>query len=220
MRGKGLSRGCWDLDRRGWRLLEPRVGQSSGGKGGEWACRSSCMPSQQTSVAGRAALRRGSCQTIECCRYLTGSEWVTGSNGGMLELWSSMKKKPMQRLFGAHGAGALGVGEEGAGAGGVRGAGSVGGDAASWVGAVGSCRGSDLVVSPAWVVLVEKCSPGAGPGAWCSSAASTPGIPSRPAVQPLCRPAMQPPRPIPHQPAPNRPPPCRRPRRPAARATE
>ena len=97
---------------------------------------------------------------MECCRYLTGSEWVTGSAGGMLELWSSMKKKPMQRLPGAHGytaPSAAAAAAEGAGAGpegeaeggpaGPRGAGSVGGEAASWIGAVGSCRGSDLVVS-------------------------------------------------------------------------
>ncbi len=76
---------------------------------------------------------------------------MTGSNGGMLELWSSMKKKPLQRLHGAHGAGtttAVGEVDGAEDAGGeVLGAGSVGGDAASWIGAVASCRGSDLVVS-------------------------------------------------------------------------
>ncbi|GAB4819398.1 hypothetical protein N2152v2_006444 [Parachlorella kessleri] len=106
---------------------------------------------------------RGSSQTIECCRYLTGSEWVSGSAGGTLELWSSMKKKPMQRIFGAHGlSGSLpssstavpsAAGQGGAAAAEgqgaaeeLLGAGTVGGEAASWIGAVASCRGSDLVV--------------------------------------------------------------------------
>lgn len=38
---------------------------------------------------------RGHCPTIECCRYITGSEWLTGSADGSVSLWSSTKKKPL-----------------------------------------------------------------------------------------------------------------------------
>jgi ribosomal RNA-processing protein 9 len=38
---------------------------------------------------------RGHCPTIECCRYISGSEWATGSADGSVSLWSATKKKPM-----------------------------------------------------------------------------------------------------------------------------
>ncbi|KAL4451525.1 hypothetical protein ABPG75_007187 [Micractinium tetrahymenae] len=85
---------------------------------------------------------RGHCMTIECCRYLTGSEWLTGSADGSVSLWSSTKKKPAFTMRGAH-ADPAADGEE------AEGAGSVGGDAATWVGSVAVCRGSDLVASGA-----------------------------------------------------------------------
>eukprot|EP00887_Chlorella_sp_A99_P001865 scaffold19.g1865.t1 len=84
---------------------------------------------------------RGHCNTIECCRYVTGSEWVTGSADGSLQLWSSTKKKAVHDLRGAH--------FDPADVAGARGAGSVGGDAATWVGAMAVCKGSDLVASGA-----------------------------------------------------------------------
>lgn len=44
----------------------------------------------------RAAVAcRGHCPTIECCRYITGAEWLTGSADGSVSLWSSSKKKPL-----------------------------------------------------------------------------------------------------------------------------
>ncbi|KAI3437620.1 hypothetical protein D9Q98_000072 [Chlorella vulgaris] len=85
---------------------------------------------------------RGHCLTIECCRYLAGNEWMTGSADGSLSLWSATKKKPMSTLRGAHA-------DPNADGEGAEGAGSVGGDAATWVGSVGVCRGSDLVASGA-----------------------------------------------------------------------
>ncbi|KAI7841799.1 hypothetical protein COHA_004523 [Chlorella ohadii] len=81
---------------------------------------------------------RGHCNTIECCRYLTGNEWVTGSADGSVSLWSGTKKKPAFTMRGAH-ADPAADGEE------AEGAGCVGGDAATWVGAVGVCRGADVV---------------------------------------------------------------------------
>ena len=36
--------------------------------------------------------------TLECCRYITGSEWVTGGADGSVSLWSSTKKRPMVTL--------------------------------------------------------------------------------------------------------------------------
>ncbi len=70
------------------------------------------------------------------CRYVTGTEWVTGSNDGLLALWSQLKKKPAWRVHDAHretpespavGAGVLPA-------------------EAGWIQSVGVCRGSDLVV--------------------------------------------------------------------------
>ncbi|EFN55906.1 hypothetical protein CHLNCDRAFT_22742 [Chlorella variabilis] len=78
---------------------------------------------------------RGHCLTIECCRYIAGGAWATGAADGSLSLWSGTKKKPMFTM--------RRDGEE------AEGAGSVGGDAATWVGSVGVCRGSDLLASGA-----------------------------------------------------------------------
>jgi ribosomal RNA-processing protein 9 len=75
---------------------------------------------------------------VDCCRYVTGTEWVTGGSDGVVALWSQMKKKPVSVVRGAHG---FEAGEE------ALGAGSVGGDAASWVASVAVCHNSDLVVS-------------------------------------------------------------------------
>jgi len=67
--------------------------------------------------------------------YVTGTEWVSGGSDGGLSLWSQMKKKPVSVVRHAHSTAAAAA------------AADAGGDAASWIAAVASCRGSDLVVS-------------------------------------------------------------------------
>ena len=67
------------------------------------------------------------------CRYVSGTEWVTGSNDGTLSLWSQLKKKPAWNIRKAH-------------AGFQESAGSANSEA-GWIQAVAVCRGSDLVVS-------------------------------------------------------------------------
>lgn len=65
-------------------------------------------------------------------RYVTGTEWVTGSSDGSVALWSQLKKKPAVVVRGAHPA--------------ECGDGCVAGVEAGWVQSVAACRGSDLVV--------------------------------------------------------------------------
>lgn len=92
----------------------------------------------------------------------SGTEWVTGASDGTLALWSQTKKRPTSILRKAHGYPTPGLqtsasqvaGADANGAAGDDpneqepvGPGSVGGDAASWIGSVGVCRGTDLVVS-------------------------------------------------------------------------
>ena len=107
---------------------------------------------------------RGHCLTIECAKYVGGGEWVSGSADGSVQLWRSVKKKPIFTIRNAHkyvqeeeeghrhnsspnpGVDSLEEEEEMED---VEGAGSVGGDAAGWVGAVAVCPGSDLVASGA-----------------------------------------------------------------------
>lgn len=112
---------------------------------------------------------------VDCCKYITGTEWVTGSSDGTLALWSQTKKRPTSVLRKAHGHlmsgahasnGHLPVSngidanpaeavEDDSGADAQHaehepaGPGSVGGDAASWISAVGVCKGTDLVASGA-----------------------------------------------------------------------
>ena len=104
--------------------------------GGDRTCRVWKVPEESQLIF------RGHCNTIECCRYLSGSEWVTGSADGSLELWSATKKKAVHWVPCAHF-------DPGTDPQAARGAGSVGGDAATWVGSVAVCNGSDLVVSGA-----------------------------------------------------------------------
>ena len=33
--------------------------------------------------------------TIECCRYITGNEWASGSADGSVSLWAGTKKRPV-----------------------------------------------------------------------------------------------------------------------------
>ena len=103
---------------------------------------------------------RGHCLTIEAARYVTGGEWITGSADGSVQLWRSTKKKPVWSGKGAHGGtysdmeqktsgqeAVVGTAEEEAAVAAPRGAGSIGGAAAAWVGSIAVCRGSDLVAS-------------------------------------------------------------------------
>ena len=87
---------------------------------------------------------------LDCVRFVTGSEWVSGGCDGGLHLWSNLKKKPVFVARGAHGptsaasysvpaagvATGLGGGEDGAGMGPEHG----------WINSVAVCRNSDLVV--------------------------------------------------------------------------
>jgi ribosomal RNA-processing protein 9 len=101
---------------------------------------------------------RGHCLTIESAAYVTGGEWITGSADGSVQFWRSTKKKPVFSARDAHGInskpsnGNRNNDEE------VeveveshqeRGAGTIGGAAATWVGSVAVCRGSDVVASGA-----------------------------------------------------------------------
>ena len=113
---------------------------------------------------------------MDCCAYLTGTEWVTGSSDGSVAVWSQLKKKPVAVIRGAHDAGPSATAglpanadrqngaaamadtaadehappEEAssrhAGGDAAVGPGTVGGDCASWVSAVAACRSTDLVV--------------------------------------------------------------------------
>lgn len=88
---------------------------------------------------------RSHAPAVDCARYITGTQWVTGASDGSLAVWSQMKKRPVSVVRGAHSAQPA-AGGEAAAAGLSVGAGSIGGDAASWVQSVAVCRGSDLVV--------------------------------------------------------------------------
>lgn len=101
-----------------------------------------------------------------------GTEWVTGASDGSLATWSQTKKRPTSVLRRAHGYPNPGLGPvNGQVANSLNGqaaaaeesspsptaadaepvgAGSVGGDAAAWIGAVGVCKGTDLVVGPCY----------------------------------------------------------------------
>lgn len=99
---------------------------------------------------------RGYCPTIEDCAYINGSEWVSGSADGSVQLWNNTRKKPVCSIRDAHCVSTMSVDSKSIESGhGVTshaeyaavGAGSVGGDAATWVNSVAVCKGSDLVAS-------------------------------------------------------------------------
>lgn len=110
---------------------------------------------------------RGYSPTIESVAYLAGSEWVSGSADGSLQLWNATKKKPVSAVRDAHLPGAT-LTEHGQ----VNvSAGAVDGLATSWVSAVAVCRGTDLVASGAgngtlwlWKVADEGGEGGGGGG--------------------------------------------------------
>jgi ribosomal RNA-processing protein 9 len=67
-------------------------------------------------------------------RYVSATEWVSGSNDGSVALWSQLKKKPVSLQKSAH-CQATGASP-----------GCVDGDAVAWVQSVATCPGGDLVV--------------------------------------------------------------------------
>lgn len=87
---------------------------------------------------------RGNWVNIESCAYITSSEWVTGDGQGSVQLWNSAKKKPTYTCRNAHVADRIPDDSTD-----HVGAGSIGGDACSWVGSVAVCPGSDLIASGA-----------------------------------------------------------------------
>jgi hypothetical protein len=68
-------------------------------------------------------------------RYVSATEWVSGSNDGSVALWSQLKKKPVSLQKAVH------RGEAGGAS-----PGCVDGDAVSWVQSLATCPGGDLVV--------------------------------------------------------------------------
>jgi ribosomal RNA-processing protein 9 len=97
---------------------------------------------------------------LDCVRYITQSEWVSGGDDGSLQVWSQLKKKPLAVLRGAHGQAHVTSGDVPP----ERGSWAVAGSAADgWVQSVAVCRGSDLVASGAgdgaiklWEVVESK----------------------------------------------------------------
>ena len=78
------------------------------------------------------------------CRYISNTEWVSGSYDGSVALWSQLKKKPVSLHRGAHATGGA------AAEGGLEGPGSPSEEAAGWVQSVAACPQSDLVVRLQW----------------------------------------------------------------------
>lgn len=93
---------------------------------------------------------RGNCVNIESCAYVTQGEWVTGDGQGSVQLWNSTKKKPTYTCRNAHIPDHIPEDSTE-----YTGAGSIGGDACSWVGSVAVCQGSDLVASGAGDGLIK-----------------------------------------------------------------
>ena len=80
---------------------------------------------------------RARSMVTESCAFVSGSQWVTGDQDGAVCLYTNTQKKPIQSAYRAH---PLDVGH---------GAGNCGEACASWVTAVGSASGCDLVASGA-----------------------------------------------------------------------
>lgn len=98
-------------------------------------------------------LPRAPHMALDCCRYITATEWLTGGNDGALHVWSQMKKKPLAVTKGAHAGSVGGASAEAEGAAPAppaAGSWAVAGSASiGWVQSVAVCRGSDLVASGA-----------------------------------------------------------------------
>lgn len=81
---------------------------------------------------------------VSClCRFVTGTEWVTGASDGSLALWTQFKKKPVQVIADAHSPSAptSPTGETSS---------SSASDSSvqGWIQSVAVCTNSDLVVRP------------------------------------------------------------------------
>lgn len=87
---------------------------------------------------------RGHNINIESCAYISGGEWVSGDASGSVQLWNSAKKRPIYSCREAHVSTQMSKSNAN-----HFGAGSIGGDACSWVGSIAVCYGSDLVASGA-----------------------------------------------------------------------
>ncbi|KAG6552195.1 hypothetical protein Mapa_006043 [Marchantia paleacea] len=111
---------------------------------------------------------RGHAASIECCCFISNAEFFSGSDDGSVALWNTIKKKPVFVAKNAHGSLAGETNPEGSSEsedeptsnGHVNGVAEkstengtessiVGGSATAWIGAVASCRGSDLLASGA-----------------------------------------------------------------------
>jgi WD40 repeat protein len=84
-------------------------------------------------------------------RYITGTEWLSGTDDGCLQVWSQMKKKPVSIYRGAHTRGPAAVAAAGAvPAPPAHGSwATAGSEAVAWVQSVAVARGSDLAASGA-----------------------------------------------------------------------
>ncbi len=86
---------------------------------------------------------------VECCRYITGTEWLSGSNDGCLQVWTQMKKKPASVYRNAHACRPKQAAAGGA-APPARGSwATANSEAVGWVQSVAVARGSDLAASGA-----------------------------------------------------------------------
>ncbi|KAG2502173.1 hypothetical protein HYH03_000660 [Edaphochlamys debaryana] len=91
-------------------------------------------------------------RAIDCARFVTSTEWVSGGSDGALHLWSALKKKPVWVARGAHGADAgdaYGLPAAGVATGLSAGEAAAPSTEHGWVTAVAVCRNSDLVASGA-----------------------------------------------------------------------
>lgn len=75
---------------------------------------------------------------MHACRYITNTEWISGSYDGSVALWSQLKKKPISLHRGVHATGQTEATAEGPG--------SPNEEAAGWVQSVAVCPQSDLAV--------------------------------------------------------------------------
>ncbi|KAL6759877.1 WD40-repeat-containing domain protein [Haematococcus lacustris] len=133
--------------------------------GADRSCRVWKVPEESQLIFRHA--QPGAALTLDCCRYVTSTDWLTGSSDGSLQLWTQLKRKPLAHVRHAHGPAApqpspasvadTSPGLPGASAGPMlvpRVAGDdvealVQPDVTGWLQSVAVARGSDLVASGA-----------------------------------------------------------------------